>query len=172
MKRALTTFAVAAVAAAMPISGWGESAVPKPGEFFGSFDEYDPMAGGTKYSGNLSVAFVFTTDPVDCPDAPENRRVSNMFTILTLKQGNSIRPFNADFRASATKAETPSFCFLGENEQIAFITTFIREQVVPSLYSCFSGGCPGFKVKDITNFLSSGTGAFSSDITIAVQDGK
>lgn len=172
MKRALTTFAMAAIAAAMPISGWGESAVPKPGEFFGSFPEYDPMAGGTKYSGNLSVAFVFTTDPAGCPDAPESRRVSNMFTILTLKQGNNVRPFNADFRESASKPETPSFCFLGENEQIAFVTGFIRDQVVPSLYGCFSGSCPGFKVKDLSNFNSSGTGAFSTDITIAVQDNK
>lgn len=170
MRILLRTLAIGALLAALPTLAPAESNVPRPAEFFGPFPEYDPMSGGTKYAGTLSVAYVFTTDPVDCAEAPESRRISNMFAVLTLKQGNNVQPFNADFRASATKSETASFCFIGETEQIAFIVGVIRDQVIPSIYGCQSR-CPSFKVKDITNFNSSGTGAFSTDITIAVQDG-
>ena len=130
----------------------------------GATPEFDPTAGGTKFSGTLTIAFVFAEDPAGCPET--ERRIDNMHVVLTLSQGNNIKPFNTDFVASGTAP----FCFLGESQQTQLVLGLIRSQVIPHFYNgCIPGSCPDFKVKSITDFLSSGTGAISMNITLAVQ---
>lgn len=187
MNQSKKTFAgmAAAVAmlAAVPGAAFAESAVSDPGNFFAETPEFDPMASGTKYSGTLSIAYVFTEDNVNCIGAEENGlRVSNMFVVLSLQHGNGISPFNSDFRANPDlgKAETPSFCFFGDTHQIAFILEMIRTRVIPSLYEpCVArlpgmpvdaSSCPDFAVKSVSNMISSGQGALRADITIAVKE--
>lgn len=163
-KHLLTAAAAAALVAAAPGAALAESAVPNPGEFFSTTPEFDPTAGGTKFSGTLTIAYVFAEDPVGCPET--ERRIDNMHVVLTLSQGNNIKPFNTDFVASGTAP----FCFLGESQQTQLVLGLIRGQVIPHFYNgCIPGSCPDFKVKSITNFLSSGTGAISMNITLAVQ---
>jgi hypothetical protein len=170
-----------------PSAVWAESAVPEPATFFANTPEFDPNAAGTKYSGTLSIAYVFTPDPVGC-SAFNDIRISNMFVVLSLQQGNQISAFNSDFRANTDpnpligKPETPSFCFLGESQQMDFVTQMIRTRIIPDLYAPCTArpvdptqvtpgvSCPEFKVKSVSNMLSSGHGSLRADITIAVRD--
>lgn len=155
---------VAAGLLAAPQAVLPESAVPNPGQFFQFTPEFDPQASGTKYEGTMTIAYVFAEDPVGCPDS--ERRIENMHVVLTLSKGNEVRPFNTDFAAT----QTPSFCFLGESQQTQFVLDLIRNQVLPHFYpGCFPGSCPAFKVKSVSDFLSTGTGALSMKISIAVQ---
>jgi len=161
--RRLLIAAAAAVTAMASSAAWPESAVPNPGQFFSTTPEFDPSAPGTKYSGTLTIAYVFVPDAVNCP---ESFRIENMHLVLTLSQGNNIKPFNTDFVASGTAP----FCFIGESQQTQLVLGLIRSQVIPHFYNnCVPGSCPNFKVKSITDFLSSGTGAISMTITLAVQ---
>jgi hypothetical protein len=154
----------AAMLAAAPETTMGESAVPNPGEFFQFTPEFDPQAGGTKYDGTMTIAYVFADDAAGCPDS--ERRIDNMHVVLTLTKGNEVRPFNADF----VSTQTAPFCFLGESQQTQFVLNLIRNQVLPHFYGgCFPGSCPAFKVKSVSDFLSTGTGAISMKISIAVQ---
>jgi hypothetical protein len=162
-KHLLTVAAAAALVAAAPGAALAESAVPNPGEFFSTTPEFDPTAGGTKYSGTLTIAYVFAPD-ANCPDSQV--RIDNMHVVMTLSQGNNIKPFNTDFMASGMAP----FCFIGESQQTQLVLGLIRSQVIPHFYNgCIPGSCPDFKVKSVTDFLSSGTGAISMNITIAVQ---
>lgn len=169
---------------------WAESAVQEPANFFATTPEFDPNAAGTKYSGTLSIAYEFTKDAVGCSVASGNNevRISNMFVVLSLQHGNAITPFNTDFRANPDenpligKPATPSFCFIGEDHQIRFVLEMIRTRIVPSLYSPCTArpvnpneiipgvSCPEFKIKSVSNMISSGHGSLRSDITIAVRD--
>jgi hypothetical protein len=190
MKRFGTFFNVIAAAAmtlvAAPSGVWAESNAPTG--FFDATPEFDPNAPGTKYSGTLTIAYVFTDDNAGCPP-PEfvGRRVSNMFVVFSLQHGNTVTPFNSDFRANPNtnplvgKPETPSFCFFGDTQQIAFVLEMIRTRVVPSLYApcvprptdptqLIPMSCPEFKIKSVGNVLSSGHGSLRADITIAVRD--
>jgi|SRR5688572_9671390 len=169
---------------------WAESAVQEPANFFATTPEFDPNAAGTKYSGTLSIAYEFTADPVGCPSAAgfNEVRISNMFVVLSLQHGNTITPFNTDFRPNPDplptigKPATPSFCFIGEEHQIRFVLEMIRTRIVPSIYAPCTArpvdpaqvmpgvSCPEFKIKSVTNMISSGHGSLRSDITIAVRD--
>jgi hypothetical protein len=154
----------AAMLAAAPEATMGESAVPNPGEFFQFTPEFDPQASGTKYDGTMTIAYVFADDPAGCSDS--ERRIDNMYVVLTLSKGSEVRPFNADF----VSTQTAPFCFLGESQQTQFVLSIIRNQVLPHFYAgCFPGSCPAFKVKSVSDFLSTGTGAISMKISIAVQ---
>lgn len=167
MKEATTILVILAATASLlgvPSSLRAESNVGEPGEFFQFTSDFDPQAAGTKYEGTMSIAYVFVPDGETCPDSA--LRIDNMYVVLTLNKGNERKPFNTDF----TKTGTAPFCFIGEPDQIKFILDLVRDQVLPHFYpGCFPGACPSFKVKSVSNFLSSGTGAISMDITIAVQ---
>lgn len=163
MKRSGPLFILSALLAFTPCIASAESAVPNPGAFFSTTPEFDPMAGGTKYSGHLTIAYVFVDDLETCPDS--GIRIDNMYTVITLAQGNRLQPFDTDFVESGTAP----FCFIGEPEQIEVVLGLIRNKVIPHFYDgCFPGTCPDFKVKSVTDFVSSGTGAISMGITIAV----
>jgi hypothetical protein len=169
---------------------WAESGVQEPGNFFATTPEFDPNAPGTKYSGTLSIAYEFTQDAVGCSIAAgfNEVRISNMFVVLSLQHGNAITPFNTDFRANPDteptigKPVTPSFCFIGEEHQIRFVLEMIRTRIVPTLYAGCTArpvdpiqivpgvSCPEFKIKSVSNMISSGHGSLRSDITIAVRD--
>lgn len=159
--RTLSVLTVAGMILAMGPSGlWATSNVPEPGAFG---IPINPNASGTKVSGPVSVAYDIHEDFVSCPDL--GRRVDNMFVVLTLQQGNNIRPFNR-----ALDPSTP-FCFPGDtNQQVTFFLGLIAEEVIPHFFGCAPGvNCPSFEVKAITDFLSSSNGAMSLNITLAVQ---
>ena len=171
----LAIVAVAATMLAAPSAVRAESAVSDPGNFFANTPEFDPNAPGTKYSGSLTVAYLFTEDTANCSGELQNGfRVSNMFLVFSMLRANVVTPISADFRANPAmgKGVTPSFCFFGEPEQVAFILDMIRTQVIPTLYpACVPGvACKPFKVKSVSNVISTGQGALRADITIAVQD--
>src|SRR5689334_2691530 len=88
-----------------PSAALAESAVPEPGSFFSQTPEFDPNAAGTKYSGTLTIAYIFTTDSACLPPAEplgNGLRISNMFVVLSLQHGNEITPYNTDFRANTS----------------------------------------------------------------------
>ncbi len=153
--------AVGMILLAAPSTLWAESAVPDPGNFFALTPEFDPQASGTKYSGTLTVAYVFSND-LPCPGLT----INNMYVVVTLQQGNDMKPFNTDF----TRTSTVPFCFDDTPRQIQYVLDLIRNQAIPHFYgNCIPGStCPKFNVKALSNFLSSGTGAVSTNITIAV----
>jgi hypothetical protein len=95
-----------------------------------------------------------------------------MYVVLTLQQGNNMLPFNTDFTQTPT---TAPFCFEDTPSQIKFVLDLIRNKAIPHFYgNCIpvtlpGSTCPKFLVKALSNFASSGTGAVSTNITIAVQ---
>ena len=111
-----------------------------------------------------------------------------MFVVLSLQHGNAITPFNTDFRPNPDplptigKPATPSFCFMGVDQQLSFVLEMIRTRIVPSIYAPCTArpvdpaqvipgvSCPEFKIKAVSNMISSGHGSLRSDITIAVRD--
>jgi len=170
MNRATRTLSVLAVAGMIlvlvPSGLWAESAIPDAGAFFG--DLLDPNAPGTKVFGTLTIAYVFTADP---PPACEGIIINNMFVVATLAHGNDVRPFNRDF--SDTVPVTQPFCFNDTDAQVTFVLGLLTDKVIPHFFgpcgTATTPACPSVKVKSITDFLSSGTGAVSANITLAVQ---
>lgn len=161
VKRVLSVVVAAGMILGIPSSGlWATSAVPEPGAFG---IPINPNASGTKLAGFMSIAYDIEMDTTGCPAT--GRRVNNMFVVLTLQQGNNIRPFNG----SLDPAET--FCFPGDtNQQVAFMFGIVSQQAIPHFFACQAGlTCPAFEVKSITNFLSSANGAMSMNITLAVH---
>jgi hypothetical protein len=163
----LTVLLLAGVILAVGPSGlWATSAVPEPGNF--GFFPINPNASGTKVSGPMSLAYDIVVDET----CPTSQRVLNAFLVTTLQVGNSIKPFNRALDPPAP------FCF-GENTdaQVQLVTKLIDDEVMPFFFSgskieaCVetSGVRPCWEVKSVTNFLPSGTGAMSLNITLAVH---
>jgi hypothetical protein len=159
-----------AILLAAPSSLRAESGVPDPGQFFGDFPDYDEGARGTKLTGTLTISYVFL-DALACadpglPDVPQ-LLIANMYVVLTLKGNDKpVQPFNANFATSGT----PVFCFsTGTRQQVDVVLNLIRDSVIPSFFECVPGECPNFKIKSLKNFQSTGTGAISSSIVIAVR---
>lgn len=168
MNRAKKTISVLLVAelilAAFPAWLGATSAVPEPGAFG---IPINPNASGTKLSGPMSVVYDIVVDN-SCDSL---RRVLNVFVVTTLQTGNAIRPFNRALDPAS------GFCF-GENTsgQLQLVTGLITEEAMPFFFGSQIGSCvdtvgmrPCWEVKSITNFLSSGEGALSLDITLAVH---
>jgi hypothetical protein len=169
-RAALAVFLVAAMILLLTPSGLrAESAVPTPGAFFGLTPGlFDPNAPGTKLSGTLAIAY----DAGPAPEGCASFLINNMYVVLTLQQGNSLKPFNTHFGL----AGVAPFCFDDQVAQVNFVVGLVNAQVMPfffgsSIFSCAeTGGVrPCWAIKSVTNFLSSGTGANSSTITLAVR---
>ena len=171
-KRMLSLLLVAAMVLAVPSSGlWATSAVPEPGAFG---IPINPNASGTKVSGPMSVAYQITASAD--PSCTSGRQVQNMFVVVTLQLGNTIQPFNRDF--STTSPPTPPFCFDNQNAQVNFILGLVYQALAsPSFFGSAIGNCtldtygvrPCWEVKAVTNPLSTGTGALTTTITLAVH---
>lgn len=136
------------------------SGLPEPGAFG---IPINPNASGTKLSGPMTIAYEI--QEVDIVTCLSGRLVNNMFVVVTLEQGNNIKPFNRDF----TKVGQAPICFDNQAAQVNFVFALIHDQVIPFFFGCLPGQCPLFEVKSITDFLTSNTGALSLNITLAVH---
>lgn len=142
-----------------------ESAIPDPAAFFAGL--VNPQAQGKRVSGFLTIAYDFVEPVGDCSSVT----INNMYVVTTLRYRKEIKVFNRDFTADdGTVLETP-FCFDELQRQIDFVLGLFKEQVIPFFFGpCVPGvTCPAFEVKSIKNFLSSGTGAVSMELTLAVK---
>ena len=160
-RRTLTMLLLTAITLAMaPSLMQATSNVPEPGAFG---IPINPNASGTKLSGPVSIAYDIEPDAATCPSG---RRVFNMFVVLTVQQGNNIKPFNR-----ALNPAPEGFCFPGNtNQQVALFLGLIADEVIPFFFQCTPGvNCPAFQVKAITDFLSTSNGAMSLNLTLAVQ---
>jgi len=150
-----------------------ESGVPDPTTFFAGL--VNPSAKGKKVSGSLTIAYDLVES--DDPDACSSVVINNMFVVTTLRYRKVLKPFNRDFvAADGTTYETP-FCFDSLQRQIDFVMALIREEAIPFFFMCGPNSplsappvlCPSFEVKSLKNFLSSGTGAVSTEVGLVVR---
>ena len=170
-KRTLSLLLVAAMLLAVPSSGlWATSAVPEPGAFG---IPINPNASGTKVSGPMSVAYQITASAD--PSCTSGRQVQNMFVVVTLQLGNTIQPFNRDF---STPPGTQPFCFDNQIAQVDFILDLVYQALAsPNFFGSVIGNCtldtagarPCWEVKSVTNPLSTGQGALTTTITLAIH---
>jgi hypothetical protein len=144
--------------AVVPIASWAESNVPEPGQLFPN--EINRRAKGKKLTGFLTIAYEFGESPD--PDACPGLFVNNMFVVTTMERRGEIKPFNTDF----TRTGTEPFCFDDLASQVAQVKGLLREAV-----DFFFGSTSTFQIKSIKEFLSSGTGAISMEIRLAVKPG-
>jgi len=155
------------VSGASPL--WAESGVPDPANPFPEL--IDPNAKGTKLSGFITIAYDGATPPQG--SSCGSFLINNMFVVLTLGLNSSqVKPFNADY----TTATPGPDCFDNTLGQEDFIKAIIRDQAIPFFFGpCGGAGqttCPGFAVKSITQFATSGRaaeGAITAQISIAVK---
>jgi hypothetical protein len=141
-----------------------ESGIPDPTTFFAGL--VNPAAKGKKVSGFLTIAYDFTEDFDTCTGV----KINNMFVVTTLSYRRALKPFNRDFTApDGTELQAP-FCFDQLNLQIDFVMGLFRDEVIPHFFKCTARvDCPAFEVKALKSFLSSGTGAVSAEVQLAVQ---
>jgi len=101
-----------------------------------------------------------------------------MFVVVRLETGTGKnvveKVFSIDF--TKTSPATLPICFENTAAQVDFLFNLITAQAMPfffgsSIQPCvLTGGThPCWAVKSITDFLSSGTGAISMDIELAVK---
>ena len=143
---------------AVPVASWAESNVPEPGQLFPN--EINPQAKGKKLTGFLTIAYEFAESPdLDvCPSI----FINNMFAVTTLERRGDVRPFNRDF----IRTGTAPFCFDDLQSQVDFVKGLLRQAV-----DSFFGPNFTYEVKSVKEFLSSGTGALSMEIKLAVKPG-
>jgi hypothetical protein len=142
-----------------------ESAIPDPATFFAGL--VNPRAQGKKVSGFLTIAYVLVEsgDPVACPSVI----VDNMYVVTTMRYRQVVKPFNRNFIDAGGNRVVLPFCFDDLQSQIDFVLGLFKEEVIPFFFQCVPGvNCPAFQVKSMKNFLSSGTGAVSTEVRLAV----
>lgn len=166
MKRAtgIVNLVIAALLAIGAPKAWAESAVPDPAAFFGGL--VNPQAQGAKLSGFLTIAYDFVEDFELCSGV----KINNMFVVTTLQFREQIKPFNRDFIAPDGTVLLEPFCFDDLQTQINFVLGLYKEEVIPHFFQCVpEATCPTFEVKSMKSFLSSGTGAVSTKVRLAVK---
>lgn len=144
-------------------AAWAESQVGDPGAFGIAVD---PNAAGTKVSGNVTLSYDYEFSFVTCPDS--GRFVRNLYAVATMTKGNLTQPFNANYTTQGFPANLPA-CFDNQANQVLFLRMFIERVVVPGFFNCTPGTCPAYAVKSIKNFLTTGVGAGSMDVELAVK---
>jgi len=159
MKKPKNHLAAAALALGMSfaMTAWAESQVSEPGALGIAID---PNASGTKIAGNVSFVWDFRSAlPADGCEGP--LFVRNLYAVATMIKGNQIVPSNA---------VRTGFCFDDQAGQVQFLNDFIRTVIIPGFYSnCVPGGCPGYAIKSIKNFMTTGRGAGSMEMELAVK---
>ena len=167
MKLSKKSLAAAGLAAglliAMPVA-WAESQVSDPGAF-GIL--IDPNASGTKVSGTVTLSYDYEFSSSQCPDS--GRFVKNLYAVATMQKGNQIQPFNANYTTAAIGVNNLPACFDNQANQVLFLSLFIQKVIIPGFFSCVPGGCPNYTVKSIKNFLTTGVGAGSMEVELAVK---
>jgi len=168
MKLPKSCLTVAALATglwfAMPLA-WAESQVGDPGAFGITVD---PNASGTKVSGPVTLSYDYIFSTQQCPTS--GRFVNNLYAVATLTKGNVTQPFNANYTTPgfATNPPLPA-CFDNQANQLLFLKLFIEQTVIPGFFNCTPGACPGYAIKSIKNFLTTGVGAGYMEVELAVK---
>lgn len=146
-----------------------ESGIDDPTAFFAGLVNINPQASGKKVSGSVTIAYDFVES--DDPDACPSIIVNNMFVVATMAYRKQTKVVNRDFTApDGTTNEVP-FCFDSIDRQVNFVLGLIRSEVIPAFFGpCVAGStCPDFEVKALKQFLSSGEGAVSMRLRLAVH---
>ena len=148
---------------AMPLA-LAESQVPDPGAF-GIL--VDPNADGTKIYGPVTLSYVYEANAT----CASGRFVRNLYAVASLTKGNLTQPFNTNYTdyAAANGGVDLADCFDNQNKQVELLRYFIASVIIPKFFGCSGSACPGFTIKSIKNFLTTGVGAGYMDVVLAVK---
>lgn len=167
MKLSQSRFAAAMFALGMSLAlpvAWAESQVSDPGAF-GIL--VDANASGTKVSGPVTLSYDYEFGSTRAKACESQRWVRNIYAVATLQKGNQIQPFNSNYvSAGLSNLED---CFDNQANQVFFLRNFIEQIIIPGFFNCTPGGCPGYAIKSIKNFLTTGVGAGYLEIELAVK---
>lgn len=151
---------------ALPVA-WAESQVSDPGAFGIAVD---PNADGTKIYGPVTLSYVYE----DNSSCSSGRFVRNLYAVASFTKGNLTQPFNTNYTAYAAdpaNQQHPNLaaCFDDQDKQVELLRYFIANVIIPKFFGCTGSACPGFTVKSIKNFLTTGVGAGYMDVVLAVK---
>jgi len=156
--------ALALVAGALTGSpgAWAESQVGDPGPFGITVDQ---NASGTKVAGPVTLSYQYETVPTTT--CPSTRFVRNLYVVATLTKGNQTTAFSSNY--GLIGHPELAACFENQANQLAFLKFFIDTVIVPKFFSCSPESCPEWVLKSVKNFLTTGVGAGSMQIELAVK---
>jgi len=142
-----------------PSGLWATSAVPEPGALG---IPINPLAFGKRVHGFMTLAYDIRED--ETGDCPSLRLVNNVFVVAELERRQVARLFSRALNPD------PAYCFGEETPEITLVQDLIAQEVIPFFFGpCVPGStCPGYAIKAIKDFQSSGTGALSLDIILVV----
>ena len=155
------------MSSALPLA-WAESQVGDPGAFGITVD---PNADGTKLYGPVTLAYDYEIGTPRAKLCSNQHFVRNLYVVASLTKGNVTQPFNTDYTAyaAANGGRDLSDCFDNQNNQLELLRFFITSVVIPKAFSCDPSACPGYAIKSIKNFLTTGVGAGYMDVVLAVK---
>ena len=153
------------MSSALPLA-WAESQVGDPGAFGITVD---PNADGTKIFGPLTLSYQYETVPGST--CPSLRFVRNLYAVATLQKGTQMQAFNTNYvaYAAANNGRDLADCFDNQANQVELLRFFLANVIIPQFFQCAPSACPGFAIKSIKNFLTTGVGAGYMDLVIAVK---
>ena len=156
------------MSSALPVA-WAESQVGDPGAFGITVD---PNADGTKLYGPVTLAYDYE---IGTPRANlcfgTKHFVRNLYVVASLTKGNVTQPFNTNYAAyaAANGGQDLSDCFENQDKQLELLRFFITNVIIPQFFQCAPSACPGYAIKSIKNFLTTGVGAGYMDVVLAVK---
>jgi len=143
---------------------WAESQVGDPGAFGITVDQ---NASGTKVAGPVTLSYDYETNTDRANRCESQRWVKNIYAVATFQKGNAIQPFNSNY-VSAGLSNLQD-CFDNQANQVFFLRNFLEQVIIPRFFNCTPGACPGYAIKSIKNFLTTGAGAGYMEIELAVK---
>lgn len=141
-----------------------ESQVPDPGAF-GIL--VNPNADGTKLFGSVTLSYDYELDTPRALACDSQRWVKNIFAVASLQKNNEVRAFNSNYVSAGLSSLEA--CFDNQDNQVFFLKNFIEQVIIPQFFGCTPGACPGYAVKSIKNFLTTGVGAGYLEVVLAVK---
>jgi hypothetical protein len=153
----------AGVWGALP-SAWAESQVGDPGAFGITVDQ---NASGTKVSGPVTLSYDYELGTDRANGCVSQRWILNIYAVATFTKGNLTQAFNSNYDSAGLSRLQD--CFDNQDNQVAFLKNFLEQIIIPKFFACTPGACPGYAVKTIKNFLTTGTGAGYLEVELAVK---
>ena len=124
----------------------------------------DKEAPGTKLHGTLTIYY----EPTDSCQLPDS---AAKFFFMRLRMGNDLFPFSGQFSGKdICMSDSDSVA----RQQMA-IEEFVKDEVIPDLFSCSQPSCPPVALKSVDQFVIGGNGVTEPlfvmmDFVIAVQE--
>lgn len=171
MKLSRSRCAAAVFALGMSLAlpaAWAESQVSDPGAF-GIL--VDPNADGTKVFGPLTLSYDYEIGTPRANACVSRRFVRNIYAVATFQKGTQMQPFNTNYvaYAAANNGRDLADCFDNQDKQVELLRYFLTNVIIPQFFQCAPSACPGFAVKSIKNFLTTGVGGGYMDVVLAVK---